>query len=137
MTAEDRMTKALKFIIITGVVILALAVASLVAAFAQEHGHRPQDMALHNSFYRTWMMPDNRAISCCHEEDCRPAEAYQKDGVWYARQDGDKGDFTPVPPEKVEQDRDSPDGRSHLCGRRYGFDGSRFSVFCFLPASGS
>lgn len=119
-------------------VALALLFFGIVAVNAQDHNrHRPQDMDLHNKFYRTWMMPDNRAISCCHEEDCRPAEAHIKNGQWYARQDGDEGNFTAVPAAKVERERDSPDGRNHLCGKRYGFTGNAFSVFCFLPASGS
>lgn len=114
--------------------VLWLLLAWIKPALAQ---HRPQDMDLHHQFYSSWTMPDNRAVSCCHDEDCKPAEAYMKNGQWYARQDGDNGDFTPIEPKKVEQDRDSPDGRSHLCGRRYGFSGNNFSVFCFLPASGS
>lgn len=106
-------------------------------SLAQEHHHRPEEAANHTKFYRTWMMPDNRSVSCCHDEDCRAAEAYMKDGKWYARQDGDDGNFTSIPTNKIEQDRDSPDGRSHLCGKRYAFAGNDFTVFCFLPASGS
>lgn len=99
--------------------------------------HAPEHMALHDKFYNTWMMPDNRAVSCCHGEDCQPAEAYQKNGQWFARQEKDAGDFTPIPSGKVEQDRDAPDGRSHLCGRRYGFNSGGFTVFCFIAGSGS
>jgi len=87
-------------------------------------------------FYQSWMMPSNRAISCCHEQDCSPAEAYQKNGQWFARKQHDLGEFTPIDPQKVETDRDSPDGRSHLCGRRYGFNNNNFSVFCFIAGAG-
>lgn len=119
---------------VVSMVCLWLLLGWVKPALAQ---HRPQDMDLHHKFYSTWMMPDNRAVSCCHDEDCKPAEAYMKNGQWYARQDGDEGDFTPIEPKKVEQDRDSPDGRSHLCGRRYGFNSNNFSVFCFIVGNGS
>lgn len=45
-------------------------------------------------------------------------------------------EWVKVPASKVEYDRDTPDGRSHLCGRRYGFNGSNdFTVFCFIAGS--
>lgn len=121
--------------VIVGLLWLLFTVGfGLSRAFAQ---HDPEHMQLHDKFYKTWMMPDNRAISCCHDEDCQPAEAYQKNGQWFARQEKDTGDFTPIPPQKVEGDRDTPDGRSHLCGRRYGFNSGSFTVFCFIAGSGS
>lgn len=102
-------------------------------AFAQDHsGHRAQDVETHIRFYNSWMMPDNRGVSCCHDKDCRPAEVRNINGRLHARQEGDEGDFTLIPPAKIEQDRDSPDGRNHLCGSRYGFNGGQFSVFCFV-----
>lgn len=105
-------------------------------AFGQDHsGHRPQDMEAHRLFYNSWKMPDNRSASCCHEKDCRPAEVNYINGRLHARQEGDGGDFTLIPPAKIEQDRDSPDGRNHLCGNRYGVNGS-FNVFCFIAGSG-
>ncbi len=137
MTAEDRMERVARRIMIGAVLFVALMFC-VVAAFAQEpHKHRPQDLAIHHKFYKTWMMPDNRGVSCCHDDDCQPAEARKlSNGQWEARQEGDKGNFTPVPPAKVEQDRDSPDGRNHLCGRRYGFAGGEFTVFCFVVGQG-
>jgi hypothetical protein len=104
---------------------------------AQEHhGHPPLDQEMHVKFYQNWMMPDNRSISCCHDEDCAPAESKFENGRWLTRKVGDDGDFTPVPPGKIERDRDTPDGRSHICGRRYGFNGGEFTVFCFIPGAG-
>ena len=69
------------FLLVTCSSIVAL-VLLLGAAFAQ---HKPEHMELHHKFYSTWMMPDNRSVSCCHDEDCEPAEAHQVDGIWYAR----------------------------------------------------
>jgi hypothetical protein len=117
-------------------------VASLVVVLfsvkvsAQEHRHPPQDSTIHEKFYSTWMMPDNRAVSCCHDEDCSPAESKFENGQWHARKVGDEGSFTPIPAKKIEMDRDTPDGRSHLCGRRWGMTGD-LTVFCFIPGSGS
>jgi len=101
-----------------------------------QHQHRPQDLEIHKRFYSTWTMPDNRSISCCHDEDCRPAEVRRlPNGDWEARQEGDEGSFTPVPSRKIEQDRDTPDGRNHLCGRRFGI-GNDFYVYCFILGNG-
>lgn len=119
------------------ILVVLFCVAIIATAFAQDHGHPQRDLEIHQKFYQTWMMPDNRAISCCHDEDCAPAESKFEDGRWLARKSGDDGDFTPVPPQKIEQDRDSPDGRSHICGRRYGFANNEFTVFCFKLGNGS
>jgi hypothetical protein len=137
MTAEDKMIAALwrwlLLFLTAAVVLFSLG----CCAFADEpHKHRPQDLDIHHKFYKTWTMPDNRAISCCHDDDCQPAEARQRaDGSWEARQEGDPGGFTPVPKAKVEYDRDSPDGRNHLCGRRLGI-GNDFYVYCFISGAG-
>jgi hypothetical protein len=136
LTAEDRIRQAIGWIIF-GAVLFVIGMIGLVVALADEpHKHRPQDLDIHYKFYNTWKMPSNREISCCHEQDCAPAEARQlSNGQWEARQLGDTGNFTPIPPEKVEYDRDSPDGRNHLCGRRLGI-GNDFYVYCFIAANG-
>lgn len=123
--------------ILSCVIALVFLVSALVGqARAQDHhsGHRKQDLELHHKFYNSWMMPDNRAVSCCHDQDCRPARARQIGGQWFALQDDDSGDFTPIPPNKIETEQDSPDGRSHLCGRRN--SPHDFTTFCFVAGSG-
>lgn len=114
---------------------ILVAVAS--CAKAQEHKHPAQDADIHHKFYSTWQMPDNRNVSCCHDEDCFPSQSKFSDGSWYARK-SDDDEWIKIPKNKIEQDRDSPDGRSHLCGRKYTFMGAgqNFTVFCFLPAAG-
>lgn len=123
---------------IRGVIVVVLfSVAFVSLAWGQEHrGHPAQDMEIHRKFYSNWMMPDNRAVSCCHDEDCFPAQAKRVDGQWYARKTDDE-EWIPIPASKVEQDRDTPDGRSHLCGRKYNVFASGFVVFCFIAGSGS
>ena len=123
--------------------LVALVMFMAMAAFkvrGQEHRHPPEHQSLHERFYKTWTMPTNRAVSCCHDEDCKPAEAYMKNGQWYARHEGDTGDFTPIPQNKVDMglpdSPEPPDMRAHLCGRRYGFTGGEFTVFCFIAGSG-
>lgn len=115
---------------IVSVVLLIFA----LSVQAQEHRHPPQDIGIHHQFYKSWYMPDNRAVSCCHDEDCFPAQSKFVDGFWFARKTDDE-DWIKIPPQKIEQDRDSPDGRSHLCGRKYTMWNTGFSVFCFLPAA--
>lgn len=132
MTAEDRMRRAL--VVICIVVVVSLVVALLVAsrAFAQEHrGHTHAGEV--GKFYQSWMRPDNRSISCCHDKDCAPAQSKLVSGSWYAR-NSDAEEWVQVPSSRIEHDRDSPDGQSHLC--KTGVTGSVY-VYCFLPANGS
>src|SRR5437879_5725464 len=70
--------------------------------------------ALHEKFYAQWHMPDNPSVSCCNEADCYPTEIKYVDGNIYARRRED-GKYISVPAEKVEHNRDNPDGRNHLC----------------------
>lgn len=81
-------------------------------------------------FYQSWMMPDAPHLSCCHDEDCGPAQSRFQNGHWEARWRSED-EWTPIPVGKVEQDRDTPDGRSHMCGRKSGVRGEVI-VFCFV-----
>ena len=105
------------------------------SAFAQDMaGHPPHDQAIHERFYSTWMMPDNRTVPCCHNIDCSPAESHFENDHWVARKLGDPGGFTVIPDQKIEHERDNPDGRSHLCG---GGKGSAMTVYCFINGMGT
>jgi hypothetical protein len=106
-----------------------LLLALMVPAVAQEHRHPPQHADIHDHFYSTWERPDMPGVSCCDKKDCAPAEARFKDGVWHARQVG-TSEWLTVPASKIEQRRDSPDGRSHLCN-------IRDHVICFIHGSGT
>ena len=84
---------------------------------AQDAAHRhhpPQDQALHEKFYSTWHMPDNPTLSCCNNADCYPTEIQYVDGKIYARRRED-GKYILIPSQKIERNRDNPDGRNHLC----------------------
>jgi hypothetical protein len=144
MTAEDRMERAIRWIMVIAVLFVSamfIIVAMVGNALAQEHkGHPPEHQAIHEKFYMHWHMPTNRNVSCCHDEDCKPAEAYMRGGKWYARHEGDPGEFVLVPPERVDMglpdSPEPPDMRAHLCGRRYSFN-AEFTVFCFIAGNGS
>ena len=117
---------------------LGLLVASLVCLimalcshFAKaDNGHTHEGAV--GRFYQSWKMPDAPKISCCSNEDCGPVASRVVDGKWQAKV-GD--DWITIPDYKIEQDKDSPDGMSHLCGRRSAF--GDFSVFCFIRGSGT
>lgn len=96
-------------------------------------GHSHADAA--GRFYQTWMMPDAPHVSCCSDEDCAPSQSrLATDGAWEARW-SDEDEWVAVPAAKVEVNRDTPDGRSHMCGRRG--RGGEFYVFCFVRGSGA
>lgn len=121
---------------IIGIVLMVCAMALLLhfcspAARAQEHRHPPEHATIHEEFYAGWYMPDNPTKSCCNKADCAPAQARFVNGKWQARRESDAA-WRPVPPEKIERNRDSPDGRSHLCAPW----GQSETVYCFIAGTG-
>jgi hypothetical protein len=96
--------------------IIALLALFISPVFAQEHhaGHPAADIPIHEKFYSTWFMPDQPTKSCCNQADCYPTQVKFEDGHWSAQRRED-GKFIPIPWQKVEQNRDNPDGRSHVC----------------------
>lgn len=113
-------------------IIPIMAALVLIAVGVSAKAQHTHEGAL-GRFYQSWQRPDNRAISCCHEKDCAPAQSKLVNGSWFAR-NSDTEEWLEIPPGRIERDRDSPDGRSHLC--KAGVTGS-VNVYCFLPASGS
>jgi hypothetical protein len=109
----------------------AAALATMSLARGQEHRH-PDTIysgAL-GRFYETWTRPDMPNVSCCNYQDCAPVRhVRQVNGRWQAQRESD-GLWLTIPPEKIEHNRDSPDGRSHLCS-------IGATVFCFIVGSGS
>jgi hypothetical protein len=128
-----------KFVLAATLVILAVAALLLAfplrKALAQEHRHPPQDQPLHERFYSTWYMPDNPSRSCCNKADCYPTEVKFQHGQWYALRREDRK-YIPVPWQKVELNRDNPDGRNHLCAPPPTASYPRDTVFCFALGSG-
>jgi len=111
---------------------LLILIAILVVAthsWGQEHRHPAEHAALHDEFYKDWMRPDNPKMSCCSEQDCAPVEHVdRRNGVWWMQRTYD-GEWLEVPFYKIEMNRDSPDGRSHMCS-------SGPLVFCAVIGTG-
>jgi len=114
--------------------VVAAGFLLMVAASYAQHSHPPKDAELHYKFYLHWMRPDNPALSCCSHHDCYPVETKFIAGQWFAKRRED-GKWLRVPPEKIELNKDSPDGRSHLCAYppNYGND----VPICFITGSGT
>lgn len=94
---------------------LAATLTLTLAASAHEVHHHEGKTAAVDRFYSTWMKPDRPGESCCNKTDCDEAEVRidPKGGVWAKRRRDTLYRF--VPPAKIEVNRDSPDGRNHLC----------------------
>lgn len=93
------------------------------------HRHPPQDVELHDRFYSNWMRPNELWTSCCDKKDCAPVTKVRRVGDrWEAQREKDQV-WLVIPPGAVEQRRDSPDGRSHLCSQGV-------TVFCFVAGAG-
>lgn len=121
----------MKRLIIAATIIALALLLFYPLAHAQEHQH--PSGTIHGAtgeFYRTWDMPDKPGASCCNQSDCEVAvDVKQVAGRWWARKQSG-GPLVSIPPEKVEQNRDSPDGRSHVCA-------IGTTVLCFLPGGGT
>jgi hypothetical protein len=76
-------------------------------------------------------MPDNPSASCCNDADCYPTEIKLIDGKIYAKRRED-GKYILVPPQKVERNRDNPDGRNHLCAPPPNVYNPMDTVYCFV-----
>jgi hypothetical protein len=115
-----------------------VAAGIMVAAStaAAQHRHPPQDEALHEKFYSNWYMPDNPSKSCCNKADCYPTEIKLVGGSIFARRRED-GKYIPIPPQKVERNRDNPDGRSHICAPPPDIAYPPDTVFCFSLGGGT
>lgn len=115
-------------IVTVGVVILLILLVS--PSRGQSNGHTHEGAA--GRFYQTWNMPDRPSLSCCSNQDCGPVASRLVNGKWEAQEP--EGAWVEIPPEKIEINRDSPDGRSHMCGRKVM---SGFAVYCFIRGGGS
>jgi len=113
-----------------------LAFVPTLGIAEQPHRHHPAaDMPLHEKFYSTWYMPDNPMRSCCNKADCYPTEITYRDGDVYARRRED-GKWIRVPANKVENNRNNPDGRNHLCAPPPNPSYPDGTVFCFALGGG-
>jgi hypothetical protein len=114
------------------IAIVAAFWLGLLAAKADEHPHHHPTETVTGAtarFYESWKRPDMPTHSCCNLQDCYATPARSRGGKLQALH-RESGDWIDVPPEKVETDRDSPDGRNHLCASPGKL------VFCFVMGGG-
>lgn len=110
-------------------------VAAVSVARGAEHAHPAADVPLHEKFYSTWYMPDNPKKSCCNKSDCYPTTVRFNEGRLEARRRED-GAWLPIPPNKIERNRDNPDGRNHICAPPPNAAYPPNTVFCFALGGG-
>lgn len=110
--------------------VLAVALVTVTSAAAQHRHHPVADMPLHEKFYSTWYMPDQPTKSCCNNQDCAPVSEVRFVGGHIEARRVSDGQWLRIPRNKMELNRDSPDGNSHLCS--FGP-----AVYCFILGSGS
>lgn len=108
--------------------LLALAVISFAQAQGVHHHHGKTSAV--DRFYSTWNKPDKPDQSCCNRLDCDDAQARYINGEWWALRKRDNK-WLRIPPQKMELNRDSPDGRSHLCASLHSDE-----VYCFIVGAG-
>jgi len=116
-------------------VLIALAPISALAQDQQHRHHPVADMPLHEKFYSTWYMPDNPNRSCCNKADCYPTEITYRDDAIFAKRRED-GKWLRIPAAKVENNRNNPDGRNHLCAPPPNASYPADTVFCFALGAG-
>jgi hypothetical protein len=94
--------------------VAVLAFGAMVdAAYGQDSGMHGDGHAQQHDIYKEWTAPDNPALSCCNNNDCRPTRSYKgDDGLWRAW-NGYR--WLTVPPNRVLPTDLAKDGRSHLC----------------------
>lgn len=99
-----------------------LFLAVLIVGFAIAAIKRP---AHGHDIYSDWRVPNNPAVSCCNNSDCRPTRAYKEDdGLWRA---WDGHGWLVVPAERLLPTDLAKDGRAHLC-EKGGW------IYCFSPS---
>ena len=110
--------------------------ANMHYAKADDQGHPPEHMMLHEKFYSKWNMPNNggyRVNSCCSNTDCYPTPI-KKEGEKHVFLHRETQTWLEVPETKLEQNQpdeeESPDGQSHVCASKNGV------VFCATMGSG-
>ncbi len=110
---------------------LGMLLLMLLPAWGQHH-HPGASPSL-DHFYSTWMRPDSPHASCCNKMDCYSPERVELRGVdWYFERREDHK-MVRVPPQKIEMNRDNPDGRNHVCASPPMGD---TAVYCFIVGAG-
>ena len=111
------------------VVVIVLLLLYPLAHAQHKHGDEVITGAT-GKFYETWMRPDMPTVSCCNRLDCAAVSGVRVVGGHYEAQRKSDGQWLRIPADKIEHNRDSPDGQSHMCSMGA-------TVYCFLAAGGT
>jgi len=106
----------------------------VMVAKAEEHDHAQLGSA--GEFYAKWNMPNSgrpRTNSCCSMHDCYATAIKNVGGTWFGRH-RETGKWVVIPDSKLEElqpdERESPDGQSHMCASATG------NVYCAVRGAG-
>ena len=135
MTAEDKMKRALKIVLLS-LATIAMFFVILAGAYAHDPEHHELDQ-----WYAGLMQPDNPTASCCGKADAYWCDDYYaKGGKAYCRITDDRevagrppvpvGTEIEIPERKLKWDRGNPTGHSIV------FLSSGGMVFCFVQSGG-
>jgi hypothetical protein len=140
MTAEDRMERAIRWIMIGAVLFVSamfIVVALVGSALAHDEDHA------NDAWYGSLMQPDNPSISCCGLADAYWCDEYfARDGKAYCRITDDRDDAPlkrphipvgtefEIPPHKLKWDKANPTGHSVI------FVNTSGHVWCFVQNGG-
>lgn len=103
-------------------ILMGIAVCPESKAQSGIHGDGHDEQ---HHIYQHWRTPGNPAVSCCHDEDCRPTRAKRDEsGNWLAW-NGHK--WLLVPQRALLPADAAGDGRSHICERQD-------YIYCFTPS---
>lgn len=138
MTAEDRMERALRRIIIACAVFVVAMILVVARALAHDHNHPELDQ-----WYATLMQPDSPKVSCCGKADAYWCDTINvKDGKTFCTITDDRADgplgrpHVPmgtqieIPNHKLKWDKGNPTGHAIV------FLSVTGHVFCFVQAGG-
>jgi hypothetical protein len=110
---------------------VATGILAVVTPAKSQHHHPAETITGATAeFYETWKRPDMPSVSCCNQMDCYATPARFRNGRIEALH-RESSTWIEVPPQKVEMNRNSPDGRNHLCASPQKY------VFCFVAGGGT
>lgn len=138
MTAEDRMLRALRWVILVATVVVLFSIFTVIKLLAHDHDHPELDQ-----WYASLMQPDNPTVPCCGKSDAYWCDTINvKDGKTFCTITDDRDDVPlrrphvpigtkiEIPNHKLKWDRGNPTGHAVV------FLSPAGHVWCFVQAGG-
>ena len=112
------------------------ALAFIGGAHAEETGHRTHHGD--TSQWYTTLKQKGNGVSCCNNQDCKPAHGWRMAGDRYEYFFKEGSKWCQVPESALLENQSPPDGNAHVCHGNYlSRDGCPIRVFCFIPGPGT